>query len=115
MSRLEGRSPRGTRLDEILHTDMVSLRAARDAENARIVTHVFALTEEQIVSPCAYETTSGAPQGQPVRDILAHLFNHQTHHRGQAHDLFGQIAGQGEAPPLDLLIYQRFVALTDKP
>ncbi len=115
MSRLEGQSPRGTRLDEILHTDMPSLRAARDAENARIVSHVFALSEEQIVAPFAYETTSGAPQTQPLHDILAHLFNHQTHHRGQAHDLFGQIAGQDKVPPLDLLIYQRFVAPNDKP
>jgi len=115
MGRLEGHSQRGVKLDEILHADMPSLRAARDAENARIIAHVFALPEEQIASPCAYETTSGAPQSQPVRDILAHLFNHQTHHRGQAHDLLGQIAGQDKVPPLDLLIYQRFVAPNDQP
>jgi uncharacterized damage-inducible protein DinB len=115
MSRLEGNSPGGTRLDEIVFTDMAALRAARDTENARIVAHVFALGEEAMNAPFAYQTTSGAPQSQPLRDILAHLFNHQTHHRGQAHDLFGQIAGADKAPPLDLLIYQRFVAPNDAP
>ena len=115
MSRLEGNSPRGTKLDEILYTDIAALRAAREAENKRIANHVFALSEEQLTEPFAYETTAGAAQSQPRRDILAHLFNHHTHHRGQAHDLFGQIAGTDKAPPLDLLIYQRFVAANDAP
>ncbi len=115
MSRLEGNSPRGTKLDEILFTDMAALRAARDAENQRIAHHVFTLPEESFAEAFAYETTSGAAQSQPRAQILAHLFNHQTHHRGQAHDLLGQIAGQDKAPPLDLLIYQRFVAPNDKP
>jgi uncharacterized damage-inducible protein DinB len=115
MSRLEGNSPRGTKLDEILFTDMGALRGARDAENKRIVDHVFALREDQFAAPFAYETTSGAAQSQPLQQILSHLFNHQTHHRGQAHDLLGQIAGQDKAPPLDLLIYQRFVAPSDQP
>jgi uncharacterized damage-inducible protein DinB len=115
MSRLEGNSPRGTKLDEILYEDIAGLRAARDAENKRIVDHVFALAEDRFAAPFAYETTSGAAQSQPLQQILAHLFNHQTHHRGQAHDLFGQIAGQDKAPPLDLLIYQRFVAPMDQP
>jgi uncharacterized damage-inducible protein DinB len=115
MSRLEGHSPRGTKLDEILFTGMTALRAVRDAENKRIVDHVFALSEEQLSEPLAYETTAGAAQSQARNRILAHLFNHQTHHRGQAHDLLGQIAGQDKAPPLDLLIYQRFVAPADQP
>ncbi|BAR59756.1 DinB family protein [Bradyrhizobium diazoefficiens] len=25
------------------------------------------------------------PQSQDLADILMHIFNHQTHHRGQAH------------------------------
>ena len=37
--------------------------------------------------------------------MLTHFFNHQTHHRGQAHCILTRITG--EAPSLDLLIYQR--------
>src|SRR6266487_6350109 len=38
--------------------------------------------------------------------ILLHLFNHQTHHRGQAHACLSILTG-GEPPPLDLLAFQR--------
>jgi uncharacterized damage-inducible protein DinB len=37
--------------------------------------------------------------------VLAHMFNHQTHHRGQAHGLLSQTAIA--PPPLDLAIYLR--------
>jgi uncharacterized damage-inducible protein DinB len=38
---------------------------------------------------------------------LAHFFNHQTHHRGQAHALLSAIAGNAAAPSFDLILYQR--------
>ena len=56
-----------------------------------------------------YATTSGAPQSQPLHHVLAHLFNHQTHHRGQAHHLVGLALGREATPVLDLLAYQRSV------
>jgi len=37
---------------------------------------------------------------------LLHLFNHQTHHRGQAHACLSLLTG-GEPPSLDLLVFQR--------
>jgi uncharacterized damage-inducible protein DinB len=46
---------------------------------------------------------------QPLMPALAHWFNHQTHHRGQAHALLTALTGK--APELDLLFYQR---LSDK-
>jgi hypothetical protein len=39
--------------------------------------------------------------------VLAHLFNHQTHHRGQAHHLVGLALGREATLVLDLLAYQR--------
>ena len=44
---------------------------------------------------------------QPLLPALAHFFNHQTHHRGQAHALVTQIAGNAAMPSLDLIIFQR--------
>ena len=41
----------------------------------------------------------------PHQLLVTHFFNHQTHHRGQAHCLLTEIAG--EAPSFDLLVYQR--------
>jgi uncharacterized damage-inducible protein DinB len=53
-----------------------------------------------------YRTLNGAPQRQRRREILAHLFNHQTHHRGQAYAIL-TVLGVTEPDPLDLLIMQR--------
>ena len=44
---------------------------------------------------------------QPTAEILAHLFNHQTHHRGQAHALVTRFGGPEASPVLDLLAFQR--------
>jgi uncharacterized damage-inducible protein DinB len=42
---------------------------------------------------------------QPLAPVLAHVFNHQTHHRGQAHTLLTQLGR--EAPELDLIYFLR--------
>src|SRR3954462_6856924 len=106
-SRLGGESPRGTRLNEVLHHDFTDLRAARVVQDRKLVDYVHGLSEERIAMPLDYFTTSGAPQSQPLHHVLAHLFNHQTHHRGQAHHLVGLALGREATPVLDLLAYQR--------
>jgi uncharacterized damage-inducible protein DinB len=107
MSRLEGVSPRGTRLKEVLHEDFEDLSAARRSQDQKIIAFVHDLSEERLAEPLDYATTSGAPQSQPVHQVLAHLFNHQTYHRGQAHHLIGLALGREKVPVLDLLAYQR--------
>lgn len=110
MSRLEGVSPRGTRLNEILHEDFGDLSAARRSQDQKIIAYVHDLSEKRLAAPLDYATTSGAPQSQPLHQVLAHLFNHQTHHRGQAHHLIGLALGREKVPVLGLLAYQRSVA-----
>jgi uncharacterized damage-inducible protein DinB len=41
----------------------------------------------------------------PLPVCWLHLFNHQTHHRGQVHDQLSQTAVA--PPPLDLIFYLR--------
>jgi uncharacterized damage-inducible protein DinB len=48
-----------------------------------------------------------------MHEVLSHLLNHQTHHRGQAHDLLAQALLPANTPVLDLLHYQRAIACTD--
>jgi uncharacterized damage-inducible protein DinB len=115
LSRLQGNSPRGLRLDEIHHAALEPLAAARCALDGRLIGYVFALQEPQFAAPLTYETLSGAPQTQAVHHVLAHVFNHQTHHRGQAHDLLCQIAGAKAVPVIDLLAYQRYAMPGDAP
>jgi uncharacterized damage-inducible protein DinB len=110
MSRLGGESPRGTRLDEVLHYDLGDLCAARLVQDRRLVDYVHGLSEKRLAETLDYATSSGAPHSQPLHHLLAHLFNHQTHHRGQAHHLVGLALGRDKTPVLDLLAYQRSTA-----
>ena len=41
----------------------------------------------------------------PLPVCWLHLFNHQTHHRGQVHDQLSQT--EVAPPPLDLILYLR--------
>jgi uncharacterized damage-inducible protein DinB len=91
----------------VLHDDFGDLSAARRSQDQKIIAFVQALSEERFAERLDYATTSGAPQSQPLHQVLAHWFNHQTHHRGQAHHLLGLALGREKAPVLNLLAYQR--------
>lgn len=93
-------------LDTLLFEDLTELRAARAAEDAALETYVARLTDEACAAQFRWtRKADGVEVVGPLWATLAHLFNHQTHHRGQAHDLIGQ-AGV-ETPSLDLPVYQR--------
>lgn len=97
-----------SRLDEILHDDLLSLRAARRNEDNRIEDYIAELTAEDIDSVLCYRTIAQpADIQQPLSDALDHLFNHQTHHRGQIHCLLTAIIGNTATPSLDLLDFHR--------
>ncbi len=106
LHRLTGSGTQPRALNEILFEDFGQLRAARAAEDSRLVEYVGSLSGAALEEEWDYRTLSGAPQRQRRRDILAHLFNHQTHHRGQAHAQLTSV-GVREPEPLDLLILQR--------
>jgi uncharacterized damage-inducible protein DinB len=108
MQRLSGTGTAPQRLDEILFDDFAALQEARIAEDNRIVAYVDGLGEDEIVAGIVYRTITSPREMKQTRGSgLAHLFNHQTHHRGQAHALITQIAGNEAAPSLDLLLFQR--------
>ena len=95
-------------LDQILYAELAGLRVAREAEDALIINFADELDEPTLNSTLRYKTTKGEPQATPVRLVLGHLFNHQTHHRGQCHGLLSAL-GVKEPPPLDLIFYVREV------
>lgn len=102
--RLEG-VDRGIRsLDQILHHDFRSLRAARKEEDARLASVVDGLTPERLDAVLVYRRMIGTgDEEMRVRHVLMTLFNHQTHHRGQVHVLLTQAGLQ--PPPLDVGFY----------
>jgi uncharacterized damage-inducible protein DinB len=106
MQRLTGTGDAPNRLDAILHDSFAFLQAARRAEDERIIGYVDGLSEEELAGPLRYRTIVN-PQTieQDLAPALDHLFNHQTHHRGEAHCLLTAITD--ETPSLDLIVFQR--------
>ena len=102
MGRFTGEGEHPAKLNAIMVDDFASLETARKAEDARIVAYVEGLSEEAIVADLDYATTAGVPYRNRLGDLLAHLFNHQTHHRGQAHAIL-TVLGVPEPKSLDLL------------
>jgi uncharacterized damage-inducible protein DinB len=106
MRRFTGEGEAPNRLDAILYEDFAELRAARDAEDARIRRYAEGLTAEILAGRIRFRTiTNPADMEQPLAPALLHFFNHQTHHRGQVHGLLTGLTG--EAPSLDLMLFQR--------
>lgn len=100
MTRFEGGSASSAHLDAILYDDFAQLRAARAREDERIERFAAGLGDEFLDGEIAYVAGDGHSRRNPVPMLLAHLFNHQTHHRGQVHDMLAQ-AGIA-TPVLDL-------------
>jgi len=105
LTRITGDGTPPTRLDQILYDDFASLRAARTAEDERIERVIAGLDSTRLAGTLTYRNMRGEQLEQPLAQVLAHVFNHQTHHRGQAHALVTQLAGA--APELDLIFFLR--------
>ena len=112
LKRLTGEGEHPNRLDAILFEEREDLLRARLAEDARLKRVIGGYSEADLGQAVSYQTMSGQPQRQMLQDILLHLFNHQTHHRGQAHACCSIVTGQ-EPPSLDLLAFQRGVPPPD--
>jgi uncharacterized damage-inducible protein DinB len=93
-------------LDAILFEDLPSLELARREQDTRIVQYIDGLSDSDIGKDVTYLMTNGIPQRYPLEDLLAHLFNHQTHHRGQAHTIL-TLLGIAEPQSLDLSVMLR--------
>lgn len=106
MKRFTGRGDAPKALDTILYDDFSALQAARKAEDERIIAWIDSLDETRLAGRFTYITaTDMRTVSQRLAPALAHFFNHQTHHRGQAHAILTRLGRQ--APMLDLVYFQR--------
>jgi uncharacterized damage-inducible protein DinB len=106
MRRLTGTGEHPNKLNAILFDDLSSLHTARLVEDDRIIGFVQGLSDSSFEDVCEYRTLNGTAQRQRRREIFAHLFNHETHHRGQAHAIL-TVLGVTEPDSLDLLVMLR--------
>ncbi|MGI9399869.1 MAG: DinB family protein [Rhizobiaceae bacterium] len=106
MKRFCGSGDHPNELDAVLETDFDRLRAEREKEDRRIIDWIDSLTDEALQQEFSYRTiTNPADMNQILGPAVSHLFNHQTHHRGQAHMILS-VLGE-DPPPLDLLYFYR--------
>jgi uncharacterized damage-inducible protein DinB len=93
MSRLAGwpRPPVALPQSAMLEPDFAVLRTRREATDAAIADWAAGIDDAALAGELKW--FSGAIQADVVRPralVVTHLFNHQTHHRGQAHALLTQ-------------------------
>jgi uncharacterized damage-inducible protein DinB len=72
------------------------LRAAQRESDRRLLASCTALTEAALERPVVLEREGGARHRERRKNVLAHLFQHQIHHRGQVHAM---LSGTGITPP----------------
>ena len=87
--------PGGIRcLDQELYGDFEELRGERALTDGELSAWVSGLTHERLAAPLVYRR-GGQKHESPLWWAVAHVFSHQTHHRGQITTLFTQ---QGHDP-----------------
>ena len=77
-------------LDQILHDDFYGLRNARAREDARIEGFFAKINDGFWNRSFAYTNNQGKDYVEAAHVACSHLFNHQTHHRGQVHVMLSQ-------------------------
>jgi uncharacterized damage-inducible protein DinB len=82
--------PDGIRsLDQELYADFTELRQQRELTDAELSNWIAELTQERLEGPFVY-LRRGQKVECPLWWAVSHVFNHQTHHRGQITTLFTQ-------------------------
>jgi uncharacterized damage-inducible protein DinB len=86
LNRFTGLGPKPKALNERPYERFEDLRAARIEEDDRLIRFTRSLTPDAIEQPFSYSPVS-SPEivTQKLWPALTHIFNHQTHHRGQVH------------------------------
>ncbi|HEY9348188.1 MAG TPA: DinB family protein [Inquilinus sp.] len=83
-------------VDPIPYPDAVDLAAAQAETDRELVRFCDELDDAGLDRVVPIDRRDGVAYRETVADILAHLFQHQIHHRGQAHAM---LSGTRVAPP----------------
>ena len=92
LSRFTGTPDRVPELRATLYEDFGALREARAALDARLLEWAPTLSEAWLAQDLTYTSkVDGVTRTVPRWILVAHVFNHQTHHRGQVTTLLSQM------------------------
>ena len=103
LGRLEGRPPAALVTEEDRNLEV--LKREWPLLHACWAEWVSRLDESALATEVSYLDTKGREWRQPLWQVLLHVVNHDTHHRGQ---VSGFLRALGRTPPpLDLMAYYR--------
>lgn len=95
LGRLTGAELLPLECDE-LRTDRSELAAAQRETDRELIDYCEGLALSDLTSQVSYVRKNGERYTETVERVLAHLFAHQIHHRGQVHDM---LSATSVAPP----------------
>jgi uncharacterized damage-inducible protein DinB len=92
LSRFTGAPAEVPELGVMLYRDFTELQRARSALDQRLCAWAAALQPEWLRTDLTYTSkVDGVRRTRPKWLLVTHLYNHQTHHRGQATTLLAQM------------------------
>jgi uncharacterized damage-inducible protein DinB len=84
--------PRPESLDHVPFPEFADLRSAREKMDGMISQWAHHdLSEEDLTRDLQYTNTKGVASSRNFAETIMHVFNHHTHHRGQASTLLLQL------------------------
>ena len=82
--------PQPKALNEVLFANLVDLKNRREQLDQIFLAFTNAVKEDDLLKAFTYKSFKGMSFTKPCFSILMHVFNHQTHHRGQITTLLSQ-------------------------
>ncbi len=109
LERWQGRTP--TKLPAVEDfPDLPSLRKRWAEIEADLLTFVRGLTAERIAAVSEYKTLTAGTFQSSLGQMLQHLVNHGTYHRGQVTTLLRQLGAKSASTDLSLFYRERAAA-----
>jgi len=105
LKRWRGTSPT-TMLDPGAYPDVAVLRTAWSVQEVEIRALLASLDDASVTRAIDYKTLDGRPFTSAFWEMLHHVVNHGTYHRGQVQTMLRQI-GAAPARSVDLITFYR--------
>jgi uncharacterized damage-inducible protein DinB len=104
VGRFTGKPLSSRKLGEELYSDFEQLRQEREQFDQEILDWAKTLSAEWLAQPFEYTSkVDGKTRTLPTWVLVTHLFNHQTHHRGQLTTLLSQMGHDPDVTDLPWL------------
>jgi uncharacterized damage-inducible protein DinB len=96
LERLTGKQFLPPDVGDLLHRELAPLAKDQIAADQALIDFCQAATPDTLASKVTFQLMDDTEYTEDVSSVLAHLFVHQVHHRGQVHDM---LSATSVAPP----------------